>query len=215
MQATIHDLHFNDTRQLEAKQNPVTDEQLLIQYRQTGDRELYAQLVYRYERELFSYLRRYLGNAEMAEDVFQTVFLQVHLKCEQFEAGRKFRPWLYSIATNAAIDARRKNRRHQAVSLDALREQDHADVGRLINLLESGDPDPSALAVRDEASSLVRKTLDQLPEAMYAVIQLVYYRGMKYREAAEVLNVPVGTVKSRLHTAIARLTDVWNMSQVD
>ena len=78
MQATSYDLHFNDchvNRQLEAKSNPVTDEQLLLDYRQTGDRELYAQLVYRYERELFRYLRRYLGNAEMAEDVFQATFL--------------------------------------------------------------------------------------------------------------------------------------------
>ena len=66
MQATMNDLHFVD-RQLKAKTDTVTDEQLLLEYRQTGDRELYAQLVYRYERELFSYLRRYLGNAEMAE----------------------------------------------------------------------------------------------------------------------------------------------------
>lgn len=215
MQATIHDLHFNHTRQLSAKQNPVTDEQLLLEYRKTGDRELYAQLVYRYERELFSYLRRYLGSAEMAEDVFQTAFLQVHLKCEQFEAGRRFRPWLYTIATNAAIDSRRRNKRHRTVSLDTPREQDHEDVGRLMNLLESGDLDPTDSVVRDEANRLVRKTLDQLPESMHAVIQLVYYQGMKYREAAEVLNIPVGTVKSRLHSAIARLTEVWKASQVD
>ena len=74
MQATIHDLHFNHTRQIAAKEAQVTDEELLLEYRRTGDRELYAQLVYRYERELFSYLRRYLGNAEMAEDVFQRAF---------------------------------------------------------------------------------------------------------------------------------------------
>ena len=215
MQATIHDLHFNHTRQLSAKENPVTDEDLLLQYRETGDRELYAQLVYRYERELFSYLRRYLGNAEMAEDVFQTAFLQVHLKCEQFEAGRRFRPWLYTIATNAAIDARRRNKRHTNVSLDTPREQDHEDVGRLVNLLESGDLGPSDSIVREEANRLVRKTLDQLPESMHAVIQLVYYQGMKYREAADVLDIPVGTVKSRLHSAIAKLTDVWKTTQVD
>ena len=215
MQATIHDLHFNHTRQLSAKEKPVTDEDLLLQYRETGDRELYAQLVYRYERELFSYLRRYVGNAEMAEDVFQTAFLQVHLKCEQFEAGRRFRPWLYTIATNAAIDARRRNKRHIAVSLDTPREQDHEDVGRLVNLLESGDLGPSDSIVRQEANRLVRKTLDQLPESMHAVIQLVYYQGMKYREAADVLDIPVGTVKSRLHSAIAKLTDVWKTTQVD
>jgi len=215
MQATIHDLHFNHTRQISAKRAPVTDEQLLLEYRETGDRELYAQLVYRYERELFSYLRRYLGNAEMAEDVFQTAFLQVHLKCEQFDANRRFRPWLYTIATNAAIDARRRNKRHTKISLDTPREQDHEDVGRLVNLLESGELGPSDSVVRQEANRLVRRTLDQLPESMHAVIQLVYYRGMKYREAAEVLDIPVGTVKSRLHSAVAKLTEVWKTSQVD
>jgi RNA polymerase sigma-70 factor (ECF subfamily) len=214
MQATLDNVNFTD-RQFKAKSDPVTDEQLLLEYRQTGDRELYAQLVYRYERELFSYLRRYLGNAEMAEDVFQAAFLAVHLKCNTFEEGRRFRPWLYTIATNAAIDARRRNKRHRTVSLDTPREQDNEDVGRLVNLLESGDPNPANAAVDAERSRLVRETLDLLPESMTAVIHLVYYQGLKYREAAEVLNVPVGTVKSRLNSAITKLTDVWNTSQVD
>lgn len=215
MQATVNDICFDHTRQLIAKENPVTDEQLLLDYRESGDRELYAQLVYRYERELFSYLRRYLGNAEMAEDVFQATFLQIHLKCEQFQEGRRFRPWLYTIATNAAIDARRRNKRHRMVSLDTPREQDNEDVGRLVNLLESSDLDPLDNAERTERNRLVRDTLEQLPESMNVVIQLVYYQGMKYREAAEVLEIPVGTVKSRLHAAIAKLTDVWNTSHVD
>lgn len=215
MQATLlSNEHFTD-RQLKAKTDPVTDEQLLLEYRESSDRELYAQLVYRYERELFSYLRRYLGNAEMAEDVFQTTFLSVHLKCSSFEEGRRFRPWLYTIATNAAIDARRRNKRHRTVSLDTPREQDNEDVGRLVNLLESGDPDPANAAVSAERSRLVRETLEMLPESMTAVIHLVYYQGMKYREAAEILDIPVGTVKSRLNSAITKLTDVWNTSQVD
>jgi RNA polymerase sigma-70 factor (ECF subfamily) len=215
MQATLTDnVNFTD-RQFKAKIDPVTDEQLLLDYRKTGDRELYAQLVYRYERELFGYLRRYLGNAEMAEDVFQAAFLAVHLKCETFQEGRRFRPWLYTIATNAAIDARRRNKRHRTVSLDTPREQDNEDVGRLVNLLESSDPDPSSAAVSAERNRLVRETLDKLPESMTAIIHLVYYQGMKYREAAEVLDIPVGTVKSRLNSAITKLTDVWNTSHVD
>lgn len=215
MQGTIHDLFFNTQRQFEAKTQPVTDEDLLLEYRSTGDRELYAQLVYRYERELFSYLRRYMGNAEMAEDVFQTAFLQVHLKCDLFEAGRRFRPWLYTIATNAAIDAKRRNKRHKTVSLDTPREQDHEDVGRLVNLLESSDPNPSDSALSAEHEQLVRETLNQLPESMNTLIHLVYYQGLKYREAAEVLDIPVGTVKSRIHSAIAKLTDAWNTSRID
>jgi RNA polymerase sigma-70 factor (ECF subfamily) len=99
--------------------------------------------------------------------------------------------------------------------LDTPREQDNEDVGRLVNLLESGDPDPANVAFNAERSRLVREVLEQLPESMNAVIQLVYYQGMKYREAAEVLDIPVGTVKSRLNSAITKLTDVWNTSQVD
>ena len=95
-----------------------SDERLLLEYRQTGRRELFADLVRRYERELFNYLRRYLGDTGMAEDAFQATFLQVHLKCDQFEEGRRFRPWLYTIATNQAIDAQRRNKRHRMVSLD-------------------------------------------------------------------------------------------------
>ncbi len=212
MQATINDLHYNYRRQIRAKENPVTDEQLLLRYRQTGDRELFAQLVYRYERELYSYLRRYLGNAEMAEDAFQGAFLQVHLKCDQFEEGRKFRPWLYTIATNQAIDAKRRNKRHRMVSLDQAMGEESDEVNRLVNLLESGEAGPQQSAQSDERDRRVRATLNGLPESMHAVIQLVYYQGMKYREAAEVLEIPVGTVKSRLHAAIAKLTDVWSQS---
>jgi RNA polymerase sigma-70 factor (ECF subfamily) len=172
-------------------------------------------LVYRYERELFRYLRRYLGNAEMAEDVFQATFLSVHLKCDTFAEGRRFRPWLYTIATNAAIDAKRRNKRHVAVSLDTPRESEHEDVGRLVNLLESDDANPADAAEQAERSRLVRETLDSLPESMSTLIHLVYYQGMKYREAAEILEVPVGTVKSRLHSAISTLTNAWNASRVD
>ncbi len=215
MQATYYDLDFDYERQLHAKELEVTDEQLLVSYRQTGDREVFAQLVYRYERELYNYLRRYLGSNEMAEDVFQATFMQVHLKCDQFQSDRRFRPWLYSIATNQAIDARRRNKRHNMLSLDTPREQDHEQIGQLANLLETSEQSPEDNCFDSERSQIVRETLQQLPENMYAVVHLVYYQGMKYREAAEVLDIPVGTVKSRVHAAIARLGDVWKTNQVD
>jgi len=216
MQATINDLHYNTRRQQGAKTNPLTDEQILLRYRETGDRELFAQLVYRYERELYSYLRRYLGSSEMAEDAFQGAFLQIHLKCDQFQQGRRFRPWLYTIATNQAIDLGRRNKRHRMVSLDGVGNDTTGDeVKRLVNLLESEETGPELAAVQSERTARVRNTLNGLPESMHAVIQLVYYQGMKYREAAEVLEIPVGTVKSRLHAAILRLTDVWNPSSSD
>lgn len=194
----------------------LTDEEVLLRYRETEDRDLFEELVRRYERELFSYLRRYLGSRDMAEDAFQAAFLQVHLKCHQFEAGRRVKPWLYAIATNQAIDAQRRNRRHQMVSLDYLRGSDEEDDERnLADLMASREPSPAARVGREERNQQVQHALGELSDQMRSVIYLVYYQGLKYREAAEVLSIPVGTVKSRLHAAIGKLAEVWNRDHTD
>ena len=190
----------------------LSDEGLLAAYRQTGDRRLFAALVQRYERELYNYLRRYLGDAEQAEDVFQTACLMVHLKCGQFEPGRRFRPWLYAIATNAAIDAQRREKRHRAVSLDRNRKEARQDEPKLTDMLMSNDPDPFAEASRLESGAWVQEALDGLTGQMRDVVHLVYFQGLKYREAAEALNVPVGTIKSRMNAAVTRLQDFWKQS---
>jgi RNA polymerase sigma-70 factor (ECF subfamily) len=188
-----------------------SDEDLLLLYRSAGDRTYFAALVERYERELFNYLRRYLASNEMAEDVFQATFFLVHLKCKQFEQGRKFRPWLYAVATNAAIDAQRRNKRHRAVSLDRVGAGGFDDeTAMLIDLLVSDDPDPLIQASHLENGEWIQRALAELSDQMRSVVHLVYYQGMKYREAAEVLEIPVGTVKSRLHAAIHKLNEYWN-----
>ncbi len=186
----------------------LTDEELLLGYRSEGDRDLFDELVHRYERELFGYLRHYLGDADMAEDVFQQTFLQVHLKCEKFEPGRKVRPWLYAVATNQAIDMQRRNRRHRMVSLDRRTAgNSDDDQGALIELLDAPDPGPDSEAESAEQRDQVRLAIENLPEQAKQVVILVYFQGLKYREAADVLSVPVGTVKSRLHAAIHKLSD--------
>ena len=184
-----------------------SDEDLVREYQQTGEPRAFEELVRRYERELYNYLCQYLGDAEMAEDAFQATFLQVHRKCSQFDSGRRFRPWLYAVATNQAIDAQRRNRRHRLVSLDQqsrMYTESH-DLGCLIGLVEGQEMDPEEHVELNGRKEDVRQAVDQLPESLRQVLLLVYYQGMRYREAAEVLNIPVGTVKSRLHTAIRRL----------
>ena len=206
MNGTIEQTHLdatdNDTPTVRS------DEDLLLEYRSRGDRPCFDTLVHRYERELFGYLRHYLGDADMAEDVFQQTFLQVHLKCEKFEPGRKVRPWLYTVATNQAIDYQRRNRRHRMVSLDrrGSRPSDE-NAGALVELLDDPEPTPGQLAEAAEQSDQVREAVDELPETTRQVVMLVYFQGLKYREAAEVLSIPVGTVKSRLHAAIHKLSD--------
>jgi len=193
-----------------------SDEALLLAYRDDGKRQAFTELVHRYERELFSYLRRYLADSALAEDAFQATFLQVHLKCGLFEADRKFRPWLYTIATNQAIDAQRRNKRHRLVSLDRRHHGDsEGDVGTLLELLVSRESAPTAQMEADERRDWIREAVEALPESLRAAVALIYYQGLKYREAAEVLSIPVGTVKSRLHTAVLKLNEAWNATHLN
>lgn len=188
----------------------MSDEELLLAHRDHADRLAFPELVHRYERELYSYLRRYLGDASMAEDTFQATFLQVHLKCDQFDEGRKFRPWLYTIATNQAIDSQRRNKRHRSVSLDRnTRPESGDDLGSLMDLLVSREPSPDRRIETTQQREWIRGAVEQLPDALREAVNLVYYQGLKYREAADVLNIPVGTVKSRLHSAILKLNEAW------
>jgi len=183
----------------------LSDEQLVELYRADRDPAVFTELVSRYQRELYNYLRRFLGDATLAEDVFQATFLQVHVKRDVFEAGRKFRPWLYTIATNQAIDAQRRNRRHRRLSLNQPQQAGGESAGSLIDLVAGADGDPALSAESGEQSDWVRGEVASLPEPLRNAVNLVYFRGMKYRDAAKVMSVPVGTVKSRLHAAIQRL----------
>jgi RNA polymerase sigma-70 factor (ECF subfamily) len=187
----------------------VSDEQLLETYRKSSDPEVFTELVSRYQRELYNYLRRFLGDATLAEDVFQATFLQVHIKREVFEQGRKFRPWLYTIATNQAIDAQRRNRRHRRLSLNQPQQSTSESVGTLIDLVAGDAGDPALAAEGSEHSEWVRGEVEALPEPLRNAVNLVYFKGMKYRDAAKAMSVPVGTVKSRLHAAIGRLGQAW------
>jgi RNA polymerase sigma-70 factor (ECF subfamily) len=192
-----------------------SDETLLLRYRLTGDREAFEELVHRYEREIYSYLRRYIGDEQMAEDAFQGTFLQVHLKRDQFQEGRRLRPWLYTIATNQAIDLQRRNKRHRMVSLDGAGHGGGDDsIGALIELLESGEAAPLDDLETEERRQWVHRSVADLPEQLRSAVALVYYQGLKYREAADVLQIPVGTVKSRLHSALLKLNQAWKSSKL-
>jgi len=190
-----------------------TDEELLLEYRMTGRPGVFETLVKRYERELYNYLRRFLNNQVLAEDAFQATFMQVHLKCHLYDADRKVRPWLYTVATNQAIDIQRRNRRHRLVSLDRPNRVQHDELGSLVDVLGGREDEPTSGLEQGERKEWIRQAVAALPEQLRSAVKLVYFRGMKYREAADELDVPVGTVKSRLHSAVKRLGKAWEDNQ--
>jgi RNA polymerase sigma-70 factor (ECF subfamily) len=189
-----------------------SDEDLLDRFCR-GQTETFGLLVRRYERELYGYLRRYLGDSALAEDVFQNTFLQLYLKSAQYEKGRRVRPWLYTIATHQAIDALRRNARHQILSLEQTREDtSNGEVRSLLDTLESRGPAPMDNLSAQERKDRVRAGVERLPDFLREVVILAYYQGLKYREIAEILDIPVGTVKSRLHAALNKLQEAWSES---
>src|SRR5262249_2440110 len=120
----------------------ISDEELLAQFC-LGQAEAFGVLVKRYEKELYGYLYRYLRDSSLADDVFQNTFLQLYTKISTYESGKPVRPWLYTIATHQAIDALRRNGRHQAVSLDQGKsETADGQVSALIEMIESPGPGP-------------------------------------------------------------------------
>ena len=190
-----------------------SDEQLLARLRE-GDREVFGPLVRRYERELYGYLRRYVGDDDLADDVFQTTFLAVFRKIQQYEPGRPARPWLYAIATNQAIDALRKQNRRADRRADLMTAPDDEGVPRpLFELLPSAQESPPDHAERGEQRERVRAVVARLPDLLREVILLAYFQGMKYRDIADALEIPLGTVKSRLHAALVKLTEEWKKDE--
>ncbi len=195
------------------QQLPETDERLLARLA-AGERDVFGTLVRRYERELFGYLRRYLGDDDLADDVFQNTFVQVFLKIRQYEPGRPARPWLYAIATNQAIDAlRRRNRRADQRADAAVTADEDGQPRPLFELLPAPGDGPPDTADRAEQRERVRAAVDRLPDLLRQVVVLAYFQGLKYRDIADALGIPVGTVKSRLHAALARLTEDWKAAE--
>lgn len=192
-----------------------SDEELLTRYRDEGRPEDFNALVRRYERELFRYLARYLRDKTLADDVFQNTFLQIHLKRGLYESGRPVRPWIYAIATHQAVDALRRLGRRPTISLDLRGSGGESDASALVDLLVSETPGPLSNLQGEERRDWVRQAIERLPEALRQTLILAYFQGLKYREIAEILSIPVGTVKSRLHAALTKLQEMAGVSKHD
>lgn len=195
----------------------LSDEELMSRYREEGLEVLFNELVHRYERELYRYLSRYIGDPTLAEDVFQNTFLQVHLKRGLYENGRPVRPWLYAIATHQAVDSLRKVGRHPTVSLDqkAGRSDRESEAANLIDLLVGEGSGPLGELQDQERIEWVRESVERLPETLRQTLILAYHQDLKYREIADILKIPVGTVKSRLHAALGKLQQMARVAKRD
>ena len=191
----------------------VADEELLRQFVEQGDRHSLETLIRRYQHELYNYLRHYLADENLAEDAFQLTFVNIYQKAGQFDLTRRFRPWLYGVATHQAIDLKRREKRRAHQSLDITADS----AGTRGNTAASAIPDYRQPLgdplVEDELRNSLRAAIEEVGEPGRSALELIYLQGMPYRDAAEALNVPVGTVKSRVHAAIRKLSTIWQRNK--
>ena len=191
--------------------NQRTDEQLLADYR-SGDKQSFAALVARYQRELFHFLVRFLGDRAAAEDVFQETFLQIHQSAEQFDPQRRFRPWLFTIAANKARDLIRSQARRPTNPLQASINPGDEESGEFIDLMQSVENAPDQPMERQELQQSVHQTVMGMPEHLREILLLSYFHQFPYKQIGDILDIPLGTVKSRLHAAVAHFADRWRSS---
>ena len=186
----------------------MTDEHLVGHYR-TGRTEAFETLVSRFRIELFHFLMRYVHDRAAAEDLVQETFLQTHLSIDTFDLSRRFRPWLFAIAANKARDQLRRNTRRQTVPLSVLVDENQPEGRTFIDLLEADLPLPAENVENEETRRLVREAIASLPDHLREVLLLAYFHRFAYKEIAQMLSIPLGTVKSRLHAAVGSFAEVW------
>lgn len=191
----------------------LTDEQLLLAHRR-GDAEALRALVERYQDILMNFLVRLTGDRQVAEDVFQDAFLQVHLSSDTFDPSRRFKPWLFTIAANKGRDHLRRRNRRTELELSAPTASDSGDGtggSAYVDLMAIDVPSPDARMDAAERDEMVQTALNAVPWTLREMLLLAYFQRLSYAQIADELGIPLGTVKSRLHAAVAAFAKQWSL----
>ncbi len=178
----------------------LSSETWLIERAQARDTEAFDQIVHRYADRLYNYVVRMLGNAQDAEDVVQEVFLRAYQALPSFDGRASLSTWLFRIATNLCIDHRRKqSRRVQTVSIH--RDEANEDELGEWDFPDTQTPNPLEHALNQELQQVVEQAIAELSPKLKTVLLLYDVEELSYEEISQVLNIPMGTVKSRLNLA--------------
>lgn len=174
------------------------DDQVLIERAQKGDRDAMDQLIRKYEKRAYQYAFRLTTNSEEASDVVGDAFVRIYAAMRNFKGNSAFTTWMYRILTNCFLDLRKRDRSRPAVSLEATLQTDDGNVERQF---ESSEPTADLVAERNQREATIERAVAMLPEYQRAMVTLYHAENLSYEEIAETLDLPIGTVKSRLNRA--------------
>lgn len=171
------------------------DDGRLIERTLAGETQAFGELVLRYQDRLYGTLTHLLGSVHDAHDVAQDAFIAAFDKLDTFRQESSFYSWLFRIAYHAAVNNRRKQRRHQHLSVEGQREATGAEPA------ESRPNDPAAPLESLEDQQRVQEALNELAPEFRDVLIFKELEGLRYEEIAVLLEIPLGTVRSRIHRA--------------
>ena len=180
------------------------DDELLIARAQRGERAGFDALVRRHQERAYIYAFRLTRNSEIAADVVAEAFLRIHNALPNFKGQSSFRTWLYRILTNCYLDLRKREKARPHGSLDAMTETGEGEMGAQI---PNSGPTPEEEAQQRARGDAMQAALAMMPEYQRAMIVMYHAEDMSYEEMAATLDLPVGTVKSRLNRARLGLRD--------
>jgi RNA polymerase sigma factor (sigma-70 family) len=190
-----------DRSQEDVRATAPTDEELILQFQQ-GDERAFWMLEHRYRDKLLNYVARMLGDADTAEDIIQDTMIRVFEKKDRYRADiARFSTWIYRIAINMTkSEMRRVGRKRRKALFYRGRDGEEVEV-----LLPDRDPLPDEIAGDAMRGTRIEEALDELPDDFKETLILRYVNGLSYEEVAALLEVPLGTVKSRINRGRAIL----------
>lgn len=174
------------------------EEKALIERCKRGDLAAFNDLVRKYEKQVYNFAYRLTGNYDDANDVAQDAFLRVFNAIGSFRGDASFSTWLFRITTNVFLDERKRAKAHPHASLDEYLELEESSVARQI---EDPSPTPEAVLEESERAQFLQQAIGGLPEYQRAMVTLYHGQQKSYEEIAEIMDLPIGTVKSRLNRA--------------
>jgi RNA polymerase sigma factor, sigma-70 family len=204
------------------KNTPEEEEQIskLLKKSIKGDGEAFGELIRKYENFIYNIVYQAIGNRDDAFDVSQEVFIKAFRGLKNFRGDCKFSTWMYKIAVNASKDYIRDKSKRNTVSLSDWTDDDNGDEARVSMkppeiVEESVDAKPEEAYERNERRELVREAIANLSDDHKNVVVLRDIEGYSYEDISDMLNIEIGTVKSRLNrarNAIKEYLKEWNLN---
>ncbi len=180
----------------------------LVTLARAGGEQAYRELLDRYQRPVFSLVYRMVRDRELAEDLAQETFVKVFNRLDRYNPKYKFSSWIFKIASNLAIDTLRR-REPVTVSMDGSRNAKTADESESTRLsVASTDENPEELLEAKQLGAEIEQAIGKLRPEYRTAILLRHVEGRPYEEIAEIMDAPLGTVKTHIHRARAELREM-------